>query len=263
MFKVWILLKLSLTPFLFTATFAVNAETLNLVEAQWSADTAYESSTQLHIAVIKTVLKDHYTDFSITREPFKRALHSTSNQKYDILLVTFSSDYAPRAGLQTSAEPIDAARIVAATKKTKAIVWQDVLDKPQLYKIGWINGYAYDRLLGIKPTEQLPKGDLGLKMLVQNRLDVFIDDYLGLQIPLNGELEQLKSAIQLQEVYTLPLYPSFAQTPSGLKLLKLFDRQISEPSTRKALVAVYKSHKRDYQRILDSAKPKSASDVTK
>lgn len=232
--------------FLLMLTTNAHSETLKLVEAQGSQSPGYEESTKLHIAVIKEVFKKHFSEFSLVREPFIRALHSTRNQQYDILLVTLSSDYAPRSGLITSHNPIDVARVVALTLKDKNILWPDVVKIRANYKIGWINGYAYDSLLGLAPDLQLPKSDLGLKMVLQNRLDVFIDDDLGVQVPLNGELSNLRGQFDIQEIHTIALHPSFANTVKGNTLRALFDKEFSSVETQVSLAALYRLHTRQF-----------------
>ena len=224
----------------------VSGQTLRLVSAQWSSDTAYEESTQLHFSVIKEIFSDHYNDFQLTREPFKRAVHSARAGKYDVLLVTFSSDYAPRAGLVTSTNPIDVARVVAITHKDRNVLWQSVIDSPQDYQSAWINGYAYESLFGFAPSMTLPKGDLGLKMLIQGRLDVYIDDFLGVQIPLNGQLKELRPQLRFQDAYHIPLHPSFPDSEKGKALKAIFDREFETDKKQQALAKIYHQFEREF-----------------
>jgi len=94
--------------------------------------------------------------------------------------------------------------------------------------LGWIRGYDYDKFLKVKSKfKESSNRNNGLKQLKSDRIDVFIDDKEDIQDYLaKAKISPKNFAKKI--ILQLKLYPAFAKTKKGKRLMKIWDDRMKK-----------------------------------
>ena len=95
------------------------------------------------------------------------------------------------------------------------------------FRLSWMRGYAFARyFLTLTPHSELQRRTSALPMLLNHRVDYFIDSRPELEEMLAGA-GALAAEYRITDVTRLPLYLGFSDSP-GRELLALFDRRMRQ-----------------------------------
>ncbi|MCR8922019.1 transporter substrate-binding domain-containing protein [Dasania sp. GY-MA-18] len=228
---------------------------IHVASEYWPGFSNHDGSG-LYFEIIKAVYEPVGIAVKFSIEPFKRARHSTVQHHHDVVIGTYSQADRGNNLLLTPHYPINTERVLAIYHKDSTLNWHNFYQRnredssePNPYSSAWIIGYNYDQHLGIKKGFELRRPEQGLKMLVQRRLDVFIEPEDETLVLLQGALADLGAQLRWENVSTNNIYLAFSHNPRAKQLCKIYDQRLPQLYHSGKLQALFAKWQLDISKV--------------
>ena len=145
--------------------------------------------------------------------------------KFDALVGAYSKEIE---GLVYPKFPFGADQVTAVFLKNSDVKWQGELSL-EGQKVGWIQGYSYDKYLRYKVQKtELSRRDHGFSQLKSERLDFYLDAAEDIKRELQREsLKSEPTPYRTEPLMKLSLYLVFTNNDRGKRLAKIFDERMA------------------------------------
>ena len=178
--------------------------------------------------------------------PYERSIDLTRKQEVDAWVASYfeEEDFAlfPKWHF-------DADLVTAVFKRNRFPTFKDAKSLEGL-TVGWIRGYDYDEYIDTPMKIHVVNNRASaFRMLARNRLDVFIDASVDIDIALQDEenvvdWEFNRSEYAFQEILQLKLYLAFSDTDRSRQLIKIWDRNFERLLKSGRIKAIYEKYNR-------------------
>jgi polar amino acid transport system substrate-binding protein len=194
---------------------------IDVASDEW-ADCTQKDGTGLYFDMIRMVYADQKAKINIKIVPFARSVQLLESGKTDLSVGNYQGDVTngiyPKYPLD-----FDDLTIMLPSSKAAGFTGEASLkDK----KVAWINGYGYDKYLGVpvKLTEVSDR-EGGIKMLQSGRVDYYIETKSTIE-PALEEMGISKKEFTLATIKWIRLYVCFAKNAKGAQLQAIWDKRV-------------------------------------
>jgi ABC-type amino acid transport substrate-binding protein len=158
-----------------------------------------------------------------TEIPFKRALDMVEKGRADVTLDLFEKGVPT---IQFPKYPMSAIVGVVVFLKGK-FKWEG--EKTLLnQKAVWIRGYDIHKLVKTRMIWfEVNSIDQGISMIEKGREDFYIDERRAIQTYFDSHKDQA-GKFQREELYTIHLFPGFAQTERASRYMRIYEKRVIE-----------------------------------
>ena len=204
--------------FLSSSTFAENPKEIIIASASWKGATNRDGSG-LYWKIIEEVYKPFGYSIIKKHRSYAEATEMLRTNNADMYLGSYPNekDFALYPKYYFDQD------IIVAIYRRESIEEWDGQKSLEGLKVGWIRGYDFDKYLSnsVQIKESNNRNN-GLKQLMSERIDAFIDDRDDIK-PYLKKIKLPSDEFEQKIILQLKLYPAFIQTSKGKKLMKIWD----------------------------------------
>ena len=196
-----------------------------------------KNGSGLYLELLSKIYSAHGFTIKFSTEPFKRALISVSQAKYDMMPGALNTPQRAINLLYSDTR--------TSTEFVSLLYKKSNNDIPPTNIKGLtakIRGYDYSRYKtqGIKFIE-ITNASQAIEMLLQNRVDYFMNDYFDSLTALNNYPET-KSQFSLKIFTRDPIYTIFPKNPKGEQLKTIYEEEIRKLYNNGSLLQLTKKY---------------------
>lgn len=196
---------------------------IHLISEEWEGATN-EDGTGLYWDLFRLIYEPVGIQVHVGTFPYIRTVRLIQAQQADAQVGSYNGEIE---GVLYPRYHFDVDRVVAVFLKEKPVEWEGEQTLNGKL-VGWIRGYDYDQYLeSVVQKYEVNNRASGLKMLLYDRLDFFLDALTDVEDELNKEyLKDHAEKFRIERTLNLKLYLAFANNERGKTLMNIFDERM-------------------------------------
>ena len=197
---------------------------INLISEEWEGGTN-KDGTGLYWDIFRKIYEPAGIKVNYRIQSYVASVKLVQQEKFDALVGAYLKEIE---GLVYPKFPFGADQVTAVFLKNANVNWQGELSL-EGQRVGWIQGYSYDKYLRYKVQKtELSRRDHGFSQLKSERLDFYLDAAEDIKRELQREsLKSEPTPYRTEPLMKLSLYLVFTNNDRGKRLAKIFDERMA------------------------------------
>ena len=228
------------------------SQTIKVASFEWPNKTQADGGGA-YLDLLRAVYEPHGYQIQPVIMPIREIHLALLAGEVDIMLADWAQkhlsddEWGDVSLIHTPYYPIDTEYVVALFPVGTSESYEDTL-KRKSSQIAWVQGYGYEHYLDLlgHSFSEVPDNVTGLKLLMNSKLDVFIDDLDDVRISLR-DMGLDQTSITREIIYIRNLYPVFHRDNS--KIIQLYDQEVAKMIISEEIFPIYRDNNLNYWRI--------------
>jgi polar amino acid transport system substrate-binding protein len=210
---------------------------INLVSEAWE-DGTNEDGTGFYWDLVRLVYESEGITVNTQTVPYERAVALVEMGQKDAWVGAYEDE---EEFALFPKNHLDLDYVAAVYINSKISTWNGE-NSLKGKKLAWMRGYSYDSYLSFSVEfTELDKRDSAYKMLLANRIDLFIDAQMEIDNFLSTtDLD--KTNLEVKPLMDLKLFLAFGNSDKSRELITIWDKRIDELKKSGELKKFYEKH---------------------